>query len=114
MDQTTCFICERTNHIPETEMVAIVTFSQSFHAKNALFAVEKSHIIPSQIWVYAKNEIKELNSNRGQFLETETVVFQMHGIADIVHLQMLYMESICRENKALTFDISLKNPFVSL
>jgi hypothetical protein len=95
-------------------MVAIVTFAQSFHGKNALFAIEKSHIIPSQVSLFSKEDIQEFNANNTQFLEAETIVLHMHGIADIVRLQLLYIESICRENQALTFDISLKNPFISL
>lgn len=114
MDQTHCFICEKTNHRPEIELVAIATFPQLSFAKNALFAIEKSHIIPSHIIVFSKEEIEEFNCGKNQFLETETVVMKLHGIKDIVHLQLLYIESLCKDNRAITFDTVFKDPFISL
>lgn len=111
MEPTHCTICEKTRHIPSSQMWAIVTFGQKYQVENALYAIEKSHIIPSVVQIFTKEEIEEMNQRKENFLEKETVVFQMHGIKDIIYLQLLYLESICKEHGALTFDTSSKNPF---
>lgn len=81
----------------------MATFSSFVAAKEALFAVQKAHILPVWCKVFSKEEVAE--KTNGKFMESETLFLQLHGIKDIINLEMLYIESICREKNALTVDI---------
>ena len=103
MDPIICTICKKTNHLPQSEGLIVATFSTNFAAKEALFAVEKSHILPVWCKIFSKEEI--FKKTNGSLMESETLFLQLHGLKDIVNLEMLYVESICREKNALTVDI---------
>lgn len=92
MDQVICKICQKTNHTPKRKVILVATFAQMFFAKNALFDIEKAHIVLSWHDVYVQNTIP-------------TCIMELHGLTDIVNLQTLYIESICRDNNALSFDM---------
>ena len=98
-----CFICKKTNHHFDSQVVVIATFSQKFHGKDALSDIEKAHIMPIWLQFFSKEEIAKKNNR--EFLESDTLILQLHGIKDIVRLEALYVESICRNNNALTCDI---------
>lgn len=92
MDPIVCTICKKTNHIPEKSLIVIATFGQHYQSKNALEIIEASHIA----FVWQKIFVRQDNV---------ALVLQLHGIKDIVNLQALYIESMCKENNALTVDI---------
>lgn len=98
MNPITCQICKESNFLPETQAFVVATFASFLKAKDAIFAIQKAHIILSWSTIFAKGEKENM------FEDTDTVVMQLHGIKDIVRLQLLYIESICQENNVLTFD----------
>lgn len=101
MDPIICTICQKTNTKTEGQLVVVASFAQVYQVKDALFALEKAHIVPFWIKKYSKDEIEK----NGMFLACETLVMQFHGIKDIIQLQALFVESMCREQGALTCDI---------
>ena len=105
MDTNHCLICQKTNHIPEGQMVIVATFAQQYQAENAVAAIEKAHILPVWSCIFSQDEILEK-----AFADSHTLVLQLHGIKDIVRLQGLYIESMCQNSGSLTIDVlSSKN-----
>lgn len=92
MDPIICTICQKTNHVPEKQVIVMANFAQKYQAERALFDIQKSHIaiVWQRIFV------------RSDFI---TLILSLHGIKDIVHLQSLYIESMCQNNNALTIDV---------
>lgn len=103
MNPVTCTICETTNYMPETQAFLVATFPSFSQAKQALFFMQKAHIIPVWSTIYAKDEVALKTNNL--FDGADTLVIQLHGIKDIVRLQLLYGESMCQQNNCLTFDV---------
>lgn len=92
MEPIHCQICTKTNHHPDGVVVIVATFPQEYFAKNVLEDLEKAHMNPVLSELFTKENIK-------------TLVVELHGIKHIVQLQSLYVESMCRNNNALTVDI---------
>lgn len=88
----------------------LVAFAHSYQIENALSAMEKAHLTPSIVKVYSKEDIQQLNNGKNVFLETDTMSLELRGIADIIKLEALYIESICQEHGSLTFDTYKKGP----
>lgn len=86
-----CQICTKTNHRPDGVIAIVATFSQKYFAENVLQELEKAHITP--IWSKIFTD------------DVATLIVELHGIKDIVLLQSLYIESMCRNSNALTIDI---------
>lgn len=103
MNPTICTVCQKTNHMPESEGVVIAAFPSLVAAKEALFAIERAHILPVWCKIFSKEEV--VRKTNGNFMESETLFLQLHGMKDIINLEMLYIESICREKNALTVDV---------
>ncbi len=102
-----CTICKKINRIPEGKLVILATFGQEYLAKKVAEDLEKAHIIPSWSKVFSKERISE--KTNGSFMDNPTFVVELHGIQDIIQLEALYIESICRNNNALTCDIITAN-----
>lgn len=98
-----CQICTKTNSFPKKEIVVVTTFSQKLYISQAIAALEKAHICPVWQAVFSKEEMRE--KSEGRLMEAPTLILVLHGLKDIVHLQTLYIESICRELGLLTFDV---------
>ncbi|HYK08905.1 MAG TPA: hypothetical protein VEW42_05390 [Candidatus Eisenbacteria bacterium] len=86
-----CIICTKTNHHPDGVIAVVATFPQHYFAKNVLEDVEKAHITPVGTTIISG--------------EQKTLIVQLHGIKDIIQLEGLYIESMCRNNNALTIDL---------
>lgn len=105
MDTNHCTICQKTNHIPEGQLVIVATFAQKYQAENVVSLIEKAHILPVWSCIFSCDEILGK-----EFENSQTLVLQLHGIQDIVRLQGLYIESMCQNSGSLTIDVlSSKN-----
>lgn len=91
----------------------LVAFARSYQLTNALSAMQKMHLMPSVARVYSKEDVQKINAGKQVFLETDTLMLELHGIADIIKLEALYIESICQEHGSLTFDTYKKSPLIS-
>lgn len=88
---------------PITCSVCIATFATCLAATQVKDTIRDVHITPVWQHIFSQEEIAE--KGKGKFIALPTIILQLQGIKDIVNLQMLYIESICKEKNALTVDI---------
>ena len=100
MDRNFCKNCQK-NNITGDRILIIVSFAHVFQAKAVMGKIARMHIIPAWIEVFSKEQVKGI----ALFNEFPTLIIELHGIKDIMQLQALFIESVCRENGALTVDI---------
>lgn len=74
---------------PKNRLVIIANFAHIYQAKEVLYALQECRIAPT----------------KGVISHPTTLIIELQGIKDIIQLEALFVESICRENNALTVDI---------
>jgi D-lactate dehydrogenase (cytochrome) len=96
----------RLSPIPVNFMAVRTTFHEATQAGDTVFQVMSSGLSPAAMEFLDENVIRVLNGDRGLDLdERPTLLMEFHGFSEEgLREEMGYVEEICRENKAVSFD----------
>lgn len=92
--------------LPEFEMAAVIAFENLTDLSTAIELILASHIKPAALELMDRSYVQLANKAQKKIIltEMETILVELHGPKVELQRQLLQLESICRQQKTITFD----------
>ncbi|HEX7042476.1 MAG TPA: FAD-binding oxidoreductase [Patescibacteria group bacterium] len=92
--------------LPEFEMAAVVAFQNLSDLSSTIGKILASHIKPAALELMDVSYVRLANMAQKKvvLVEMETLLIELHGPKIELQRQLLQLETICRENNAITYN----------